>query len=209
MPIILVFISVESQISFAAVPGAPPLDVSVQPTGSQSLKVTWRAPRKELQHGKIHGYYIGYKIADTDDQFQYKNVEATDGQELSYLTNLRRLTKYKVIVQAYNNIGAGPRSDEVSATTLEAAPPTSPLLTLHSVTSSSLTVVWDRQLDDTGVREYILHYKMEGGGDKWKEQKLSTSGNQYTLENLRCGTGYRLYMTATNSLGMGEPQWKS
>ncbi|GIY65595.1 down syndrome cell adhesion molecule-like protein 1 homolog [Caerostris darwini] len=187
------------------VPGAPPLEVTVQPTGSQSLKVTWRAPRKDLQHGKIHGYYIGYKVADTDDQFQYKNVEATDGQELSYLTNLRRLTKYKVIVQAYNNIGAGPRSDEVSATTLEAAPPTSPLLTLNSVTSSSITVVWDRQLDDTGVREYILHYKTEGGGDKWKEQKLSTSGNQYTLESLRCGTGYRLYMTATNSLGMGEP----
>ncbi|GIY99767.1 down syndrome cell adhesion molecule homolog [Caerostris extrusa] len=151
------------------VPGAPPLEVTVQPTGSQSLK----APRKDLQHGKIHGYYIGYKVAETDDQFQYKNVEATDGQELSYLTNLRRLTKYKVIVQAYNNIGAGPRSDEVSATTLEA--------------------------------EYILHYKTEGGGDKWKEQKLSTSGNQYTLESLRCGTGYRLYMTATNSLGMGEP----
>ncbi|XP_055947649.1 cell adhesion molecule Dscam2-like isoform X2 [Argiope bruennichi] len=187
------------------VPGAPPLDVTVQPTGSQSLKVTWRAPRKILQHGKVLGYYIGYKVAETDDQFQYKNVEATNGQELSYLTNLKRLTKYKVIVQAYNNIGAGPRSDEVTATTLEAAPPTSPVLSLHSVTSSSITVVWERQLDDTGVREYILHYKTEGGGDKWKEQKLSTSGNQYTLEGLRCGTGYRLYMTATNSLGMGEP----
>ncbi|KAG8200003.1 hypothetical protein JTE90_006241 [Oedothorax gibbosus] len=187
------------------VPGAPPLDVSVQPTGSQSLKVTWRAPRKDLQYGAIHGYYIGYKVADTTDQYQYKNVEATSDQELSYLTNLRRLTKYKVIVQAYNNIGAGPRSDEVAATTLEAAPPTSPLLTLHSITSSSLTVVWDRQLEDTGLREYILHYKTEGGGDKWKEQRLSTSGNQYTLEGLRCGTGYRLYMTATNSLGMGEP----
>lgn len=59
-------------------------------------------------------------MADTNDQYQYKNVEASDGQELSYLTNLRRLTKYKVIVQAYNNIGAGPRSDEVAATTLEA-----------------------------------------------------------------------------------------
>ncbi|XP_042899058.1 cell adhesion molecule Dscam1 isoform X2 [Parasteatoda tepidariorum] len=187
------------------VPGGPPLEVNVQPTGSQSLKVTWKSPRKALQHGKIHGYYIGYKVADTDDQYQYKNVEATNGQELSYLTNLRRLTKYKIIVQAYNNIGAGPRSDELSATTLEAAPPTSPLLTLHSVTSSSLTVVWDRQLDDTGIREYILHYKTEGGGDKWKEQKLSTGGNQYTLEDLRCGTGYRLYMTATNSLGKGEP----
>ncbi|XP_054708130.1 cell adhesion molecule Dscam2-like [Uloborus diversus] len=188
------------------VPGGPPLDVEVRPTGSQSLKVTWKPPRKDLQHGTVNGYYIGYRVADTDEQYQYKNVEATgDGQELSYLTNLRRLTHYKVIVQAYNNVGAGPRSDEVSATTLEAAPPTSPLLSLRSVTSSSLTVTWDRPQDDTGIREYVLYYKTDSGMEGWMEEKISTSGNQYTLDGLKCGTGYRLYMTATNSLGTGEP----
>lgn len=40
------------------------------------------------------------------------------------------MTRYAVIVQAYNNVGAGPRSDEVSATTLEAGEHDSALLYL-------------------------------------------------------------------------------
>lgn len=78
-----------------------------------------QAPREDLRHGEINGYYIGYRPSDSDEPFQYKNVEAS-AAGLSYLTNLRRLTRYAVIVQAYNNAGAGPRSDEVEATTLEA-----------------------------------------------------------------------------------------
>ncbi|XP_054724764.1 cell adhesion molecule Dscam2-like [Uloborus diversus] len=190
------------------VPGGPPLDVEVRPTGSQSLKVTWKPPREDLQHGTIRGYYIGYRAAtDLDGQYQYKNVESSgNSPELSYLTNLRRLTSYKIIVQAYNDVGAGPRSDEVTATTLEAAPPTSPVLSLHSTTSSSMTVTWERPTDDIGIREYVLYYKPEGGGsDEFLEQKINTPGSRYTLEGLLCGTGYRLYMTATNSLGTGEP----
>lgn len=80
-----------------------------------------QAPREDLRHGTILGYYIGYRPSDSDEPFQYKNVEsAPSSPGLSYLTNLRRLTRYAVIVQAYNNVGAGPRSDEVLATTLEA-----------------------------------------------------------------------------------------
>lgn len=187
------------------VPGGPPLDVKVQATGSQSLKVTWKPPRKELQYSVIQGYYIGYKIFDSSDSYQYKNVEATEGmtEETTYLTNLKRLTKYIVIVQAYNNVGAGPRSDEVYATTFEAAPPTSPVLVASSTTTFSISVQWERPQDDTGIRDYILHYKSDNG--EWQQQKLSTSSNQFTLKGLKCGTRYRLHMTASNSLGTGEP----
>lgn len=66
------------------------------------------------------------------------------------------------------------------------------------------TVVVRLKLRVFSFLEYILHYKADGA-DTWREQAVSTSGNRYTLEGLRCGSGYRLYMTATNSLGTGEP----
>jgi predicted phage tail protein len=102
------------------VPGGPPLDVIVEATSSTSLKIKWKPPLRHLQFGKIKGYYIGYKVNDNYDSetFQYKNVEAineNDGTkyEMSYITNLVRKTSYIVVVQAYNSIGASPRSDEV------------------------------------------------------------------------------------------------
>lgn len=101
------------------VPGGPPTDIIVEATSSTSFKIKWKPPKKEVQYGKIKGYYIGYKIADSIvEPFQYKNVEAigdNDGTkyEMTYITNLKRKTNYIIILQAYNNVGAGPRSDEV------------------------------------------------------------------------------------------------
>lgn len=60
----------------------------------------------------------------------------------SYLTNLRRKTAYSVIVQAYNKIGAGPRSDQVVVSTLDAAPPMSPVLRVLSSTFNSAQIAW-------------------------------------------------------------------
>lgn len=100
------------------VPGGPPTDVIIETTSSTSLKIKWKAPLKVVQFGKIKGYYIGYKIADSDDPFQYKNVDVVSDSdpnkfESSYVTNLKRKTTYIIILQAYNSVGAGPRTDEV------------------------------------------------------------------------------------------------
>ncbi|KAM7293264.1 Down syndrome cell adhesion molecule-like protein Dscam2 [Ixodes scapularis] len=192
-------------------PGGPPLHVKVEATGSQSLKVTWEPPRKELHYGQLRGYYIGYKEeGKMEAEFQYKNVEALDlntvsqRQLMSHLTNLKRKTSYSVKVQAYNSEGAGPMSDEVSSTTLDAVPPTSPALRLKTSTSTSVTVEWERFEDDIVVRDYVLHYQVEGG--EWREISLSTDDNKYTLRGLKCGSLYSLFMTATNSLGTAEPR---
>lgn len=85
-------------------------------------------PRKDLHYGRIQGYYIGYKEEDkVEAEFQYKNVEALDTglsasrhHHMSHLTNLKRKKTYVVKVQAYNSEGAGPMSDDITATTLEA-----------------------------------------------------------------------------------------
>lgn len=187
-------------------PAGPPIGILVHSTGAQSLKVTWKPPKEESRHGKIKGYYVGYKIIDSSDSHQYKHVEMSEDaeQQSTYLTNLRPFTKYAVVVQAYNKIGPGPRSDEVVGMTLETAPPTSPILIVTSSTTNSVEVQWEKDSKDKStITEYILHYKTDEG--EWKKKSLSSALDRYTLEGLHCGTTYHLYMTATNSVGTGEP----
>lgn len=72
----------------------------------------------------VQGYYVGYKAPDKGgESFAYKTLDVSElppGQQLE--TNIRELkksTKYVVVVQAFNSKGAGPVSDEVIAQTLE------------------------------------------------------------------------------------------
>lgn len=114
-------------------PGGPPQDVHVEPVSASSLKIRWKPPDRRLHYGQIKGYYIGYRLAEpgpnsarfnveSEEQFAYKNVEANSADpnayEVAYLTNLKRHTLYSIVVQAFNSIGAGPRSDEVNSSSL-------------------------------------------------------------------------------------------
>ncbi|CAN7938942.1 unnamed protein product, partial [Ixodes hexagonus] len=192
-------------------PSGPPVSVTLYTTGSQSLKVTWRPPSRRHHHGAILGYHVAYRVVEGGDSSapSVKKVEArgansSHGLETTYLTNLRRLSKYAVTVQAYNGAGSGPSSEEVYATTLETAPPTSPSIQVEAHSTTSILVQWKKDPKDRSEKtEYLLHY---GGDDgDWKSQRLEAHERQFLLQNLRCGSQYRLYVTASNSLGMGEP----
>lgn len=60
------------------------------------------------------------------------------------LAGLRPFTEYVVLVQAYNSMGTGPRSDEISLTTSEDVPSQAPPFTnCNPVSSESILVSWD------------------------------------------------------------------
>ena len=94
--------------------------------------------------------------------------------------------------------------------TFDSQPPTSPLLEVIGTTSDSITLRWDANQNDIEEKEYILHFKEERDS-QWYQKHLRTKSNQYVLDstnglvNIRCGTKYKLFMTASNSLGTGEP----
>ncbi|KAH8022836.1 hypothetical protein HPB51_005996 [Rhipicephalus microplus] len=96
-----------------------------------------RPPVPELRHGSIRGYYVGYKLHNSSDLHLYKTVESGgEGDEAPgecVLNNLRKFTKYSVLVQAYNAVGAGPRSDEVVVYTAE-----DELVQLYAIALSSV-----------------------------------------------------------------------
>ncbi|KAI1289212.1 Down syndrome cell adhesion molecule -like protein [Halotydeus destructor] len=203
-------------------PEGPPVEVRVQSTGSQSLKVSWLPPRRDLRHGTVLGYYIGYKVSSSDDQFQYKHFIpetppsassssspsssfVNDTVQTSYLTNLKQLTRYQISVQAYNKGGVGPMSQYVEASTIVTTPPKSPTVTTLSSTNSSIAVLIDVEDKEKLITsEYVLHYK-EDTKKEWKEIRLSPHIQEYHLMDLLCGTRYQLYMTASNTVGRSEP----
>uniref|UniRef100_T1J9F3 Down syndrome cell adhesion molecule-like protein Dscam2 n=1 Tax=Strigamia maritima TaxID=126957 RepID=T1J9F3_STRMM len=101
----------------------------------------------EFWNGEILGYYTGYKVYESSEPYQYQTVEAhsnSDNVEL-HLTNLRKFTKYSVLVQAFNRMGRGPHSDEVVALTSEDVPSEPPQdVQCVTHTSQSLHVSWSQ-----------------------------------------------------------------
>ncbi|XP_022241420.1 Down syndrome cell adhesion molecule-like protein 1 homolog [Limulus polyphemus] len=186
-------------------PGGPPLEVQATATGPNSIKVSWKPPEKKLWNGKIKGYYIGYKIVSSSETSMYKTVEIKGNTEMeSHVTNLKRSTKYAVSVQAFNEKGPGPMSENVIIVTLADVPPTAPVLSLLSSTSQSLTISWmDKQRFGSPVTEYILYQKEEHGN--WLKVSLRSQETTYTAKGLKCGSKYQFYVVSLNSVGRSEP----
>ena len=82
-----------------------------------------------------------------------------------------------------------------------------------STTYDGILVKWDSsfQQDDVEDKEYILYFREDKQPSEWHQKRIYAKINQFVLnkENsqsrIKCGTKYHLYMTATNSLGTGEP----
>ena len=94
--------------------------------------------------------------------------------------------------------------------TLESQPPRSPLLEVVTTSYDSITLRWDVNELDTEDKDFVLHYKEEKGV-QWIQKRIKGQRNHFVLDGsdaktvIKCGTKYLLYMTATNSLGTGEP----
>ncbi|XP_076348173.1 cell adhesion molecule Dscam1-like [Tachypleus tridentatus] len=188
------------------VPGGPPQEVEAEPLGSHLVKVTWKPLQPHLTYGPIKGYYVGYKVHGTVDSYTYKTLNADElNQHLTcVLKNLRRLTRYSVVVQAFNSKGAGPPSDEVIVLTLDNDPPTTPRLSVTSVTFSSIQVKWTLQTADSApVSGFILSHKR--GTKDWTKTRLLSDARMHTIYGLHCGTRYDFLIVAFNDVGESLP----
>ncbi|XP_077560084.1 cell adhesion molecule Dscam1-like isoform X3 [Haemaphysalis longicornis] len=194
---------VVSVITKEEAPSNPPTDIKIEPTSSKSIKIKWKAPPSEERRSPVKGYYLGYKLHRSGEQYVYKTLESSrggDAEEFS-LNNLRRNTEYSIRLQAFNSAGSGPASEEIVAKTLEHDPPSPPLIRVQSTTATSVHLLWEPP--DIPVTGYILHYKEDQ--NDWVKQHVPGSQQSIVLENLRCGTRYQLYMEAFNDAGKGDP----
>ncbi|KAH8023890.1 hypothetical protein HPB51_018871 [Rhipicephalus microplus] len=88
---------------------------------------TCKPPERELWHGELKGYYVGYRLDQPGDPYLYKTLQLDQHQDdlakvvrtEVLLSPLRKFSPYLVLVQAFNAAGPGPRSDEVLVSTLD------------------------------------------------------------------------------------------
>jgi fibronectin type 3 domain-containing protein len=120
----------------------------------------------------------------------------------SAINNLNPGTNYYFVVTALNDIGEGPISQEVMATTVvrPPAPNKTTGLTLKSVTINSVTLYWDSQPD---VLFYRLFTSQTSGGP-WTEMVGNIPFTEHTVTGLANGTTYFFAVAAVNNTGRGS-----
>uniref|UniRef100_T1JCP3 Down syndrome cell adhesion molecule-like protein Dscam2 n=1 Tax=Strigamia maritima TaxID=126957 RepID=T1JCP3_STRMM len=123
-------------------PSGPPKDVRVEAMNSQTLRITWKPPKQEHWNGEILGYHVGYKLYNYSEPYNFRT-----GSPLNLMLTfekLKKFTKYSIVVQAFNDHGIGPNSEEVVAMTIEDVPSSSPgNVKCSAVSSQSLHIQWD------------------------------------------------------------------
>ncbi|XP_063799678.1 cell adhesion molecule DSCAML1 isoform X4 [Pseudophryne corroboree] len=193
-----------------AAPDGPPMDVTLQPLTSQSIQVTWKAPKKELQNGVIRGYQIGYRENGPGSNGQYSIVEmkATGDGEVYTLDNMKKFAQYGVVVQAFNRAGTGPSSTEINATTLEDVPSQPPEnVRALSITSDVAVISWSeppRSSLNGVLKGYrVIYWSLYPDGEWGEMQNITTPRERVELKALEKFTNYSVQVLAYTQAGDG------
>ena len=100
-----------SDISYFAVPVAPPTNITIIEVSAHSVVLSWEPPPKEYQNGQITGYVVTVhektKLKQTMDTIDNgTTVSSLDGN-----------TQYLFSVAAKTHVGTGPFSEAVHVKT--------------------------------------------------------------------------------------------
>ncbi|KAJ8949300.1 hypothetical protein NQ318_006725 [Aromia moschata] len=197
-------------------PAGSPLNPAARPISSTEILVTWTPPptRTQARGNTVtcvdKGFNIGYRTA-TMGAYNYTSVtgDGEDGGEL-LLGGLAKYTRYTIVVQAFNEVGAGPLSDPVTAQTMEDVPSMPPEdVRCASLTSQSLQVSWQPPPTEhcNGLLQgYKLTYEPVlddnwRGNDEMETRK--TTALTTVITGLRKFTNYTLQVLAFTKVGDG------
>lgn len=171
------------------------------------------SPRSDLLNGKIKGYYIGYRPVNSSNHFIYKTVQSQDpslSMHSLLLPSLHPFTEYAVILQAFNSVGAGPRSDEVIVKTMESRPETSPPdIKCVSLSSQSMKVLWNSLPQNkangilVGYRVSLLSHSSPGSKSSSRSVDVTPDINHAIISNLDKYTNYTVQVSAFTAVGEG------
>ena len=103
--------------------------------------------------------------------------------------------------------GAGPPSTETQCTTKEKDPPSAPQFRITNVNVHSATIAWSA-LNGEEVTGYQIFIR---GGNDFETHEMvkgllnTTIATNHTINSLKCGSKYQIYLIAFNEAGNSEP----
>ncbi|CAB1352672.1 unnamed protein product, partial [Coregonus sp. 'balchen'] len=94
--------------------------------------------------------------------------------------------------------------DTIIVNLLVQVPPDQPRLTVSTTSTSSITLAWiPGDNGGSSIRGFVLQYSVDNT-EEWRDVFISSSERSFRLDNLRCGTWYKVKLAAKNSVGSGR-----
>ncbi|XP_035385708.1 receptor-type tyrosine-protein phosphatase delta isoform X2 [Electrophorus electricus] len=196
------------------VPSGPPRKVEVEAVNSSSVKVVWRSPVPNRQHGQIRGYQVHYvrmlsgepvghpvikDILIDDAQWEYD--DSTEYEMV--LTDLQAEATYSVTVAAYTTKGDGARSKPKLVTTTGAVPE-KPRLMVSPTNMGTALLQWHPPPNTHGL---LQGYRLRFGRKDVEPLtviEFPERENHYTTKEIHKGASYTFRLSARNRVGFGE-----
>uniref|UniRef100_A0A8C2WJH8 protein-tyrosine-phosphatase n=1 Tax=Cyclopterus lumpus TaxID=8103 RepID=A0A8C2WJH8_CYCLU len=195
------------------VPSGPPRGVEAQTVNASAVRVKWRAPAPERQHGQVRGYQVHYvrmNYGEPQGQPFIKDILIEDsqweyGDSAEYevlLGDLKADTAYSVSVGAYTAKGDGARSKAV--TVCSALPRKCPKLTVTATDSGTALLQW---YPPPHPPTLLLGYRLTFGRVDvlpFTVVEFPTKENRYTAQDVHKGANYVFRLSSRNKMGYGE-----
>uniref|UniRef100_A0A8C4I671 Receptor-type tyrosine-protein phosphatase delta n=1 Tax=Dicentrarchus labrax TaxID=13489 RepID=A0A8C4I671_DICLA len=186
------------------VPSGPPRGVEAETVNASAVRVKWRAPAPERQHGQIRGYQVHYvrmNYGEPQGQPFIKDILIEDSQweyddSAEYVS--KPYTSYSVSVGAYTAKGDGARSKPVTVL------PEKPKLMVSATDSGTALLQW-YPLPNPPTP--LLGYRLTFGRIDvlpFTVVEFPTKENRYTAQDIHKGANYVFRLSARNKMGYGE-----
>nr|XP_018916966.1 PREDICTED: Down syndrome cell adhesion molecule-like protein Dscam2 isoform X2 [Bemisia tabaci] len=189
-------------------PPRPPEFVDIRELGARWMILSWRAEERgpdATSGGSVGRYVIQFCRADLEEQ--WNNMTVAEGETSARIAPLAPATTYTVRLFAVNDVGVGPPSVSLTATTLHEAPSSAPTgVIAESIDSTSILVKWKPAAEDL-AHNNIAGYLIEYGDtkDDWAQTRTVRGRKrfEYILHQLKEFTSYKITVKAFNSVGQG------
>uniref|UniRef100_A0A8C2RMK7 protein-tyrosine-phosphatase n=1 Tax=Capra hircus TaxID=9925 RepID=A0A8C2RMK7_CAPHI len=200
------------------VPSGPPRKVEVEAVNSTSVKVSWRSPVPNKQHGQIRGYQVHYVRMENGEpkgQPMLKDVMLADAQwefddtteHDMIISGLQPETSYSLTVTAYTTKGDGARSKPKLVSTTGAVPGRPRLVINHTQMNTAL-IQWHPPVDTFGP---LQGYRLKFGRkdvEPLTTLEFSEKEDHFTATDIHKGASYIFRLSARNKVGFGEEMVK-
>uniref|UniRef100_A0A8K9UQB4 Receptor-type tyrosine-protein phosphatase delta n=1 Tax=Oncorhynchus mykiss TaxID=8022 RepID=A0A8K9UQB4_ONCMY len=185
-------------------PSGPPRDVASEAVNSSAVRVVWRAPAVERQHGQVRGYQVHYmkmNYGEPAGPNLIKDILLDDSQLV--LGELQADTAYSVSVGAYTAKGDGARSKpQTLCTTLPLPEP--PRLSVSPTPVGTAQLQW---LPPPSPATPLLGYRLTFGRLDvlpFTVVEFPSKEKSYTAQDIHKGASYVFRLSARNKIGYGE-----